>query len=62
MKNARLMVVDDEVSHMKHNWLRSFFVVTDPPSPEMIGEAARRQKLRTGFSVWEYRHSGEKRK
>jgi len=47
---------------MKHNWLRSFFVVTDPPSPEMIGEAARRQKLRTGFSVWEYRHSGEKRK
>jgi hypothetical protein len=50
------------VCHMKHNWLRSVFVETDPPSPEMIREAAGRQKLRIGFSVLEYWHSGEKRK
>jgi hypothetical protein len=53
---------DDEVCRMKHNWVRSFFVVSDSPSPEMIHEAARRQKLRTGFSDWEYRHSGKKNK
>jgi hypothetical protein len=53
---------DDEVCRMKHNWVRSFFVVSDSPSPEMIHEAAKRQKLRTGFSDWEYRHSGEKNK
>jgi hypothetical protein len=53
---------DDEVCRMKHNWIRSFFVVADAPSPKMIHEAARRQKLRTGFSDWEYRHSGEKSK
>ncbi len=53
---------DDEVCRMKHNWIKSFFVVFDPPSPEMVHEAARRQKLRTGFSAWEYGHSGEKRK
>lgn len=53
---------DDEVCRMKHNWVRSFFVISDSPSSEMIHEAARRQKLRTGFSAWEYRHSGEKNK
>ena len=45
---------DDEVCRMKHDWLRRFFVVDDSPGPERIQEAVRRQKLRTGFSDWEY--------
>ncbi len=48
---------DDEVCKMKHDWLKSFFEVDDLPSPERIAEAVRRQKLRTGFSDWEYRQS-----
>ena len=47
---------DDEVCQMKHDWLKSFFVVDDSPSPERIQEAAHRQKIRTGFSDSEYRH------
>jgi hypothetical protein len=47
---------DDEVGQMKHDWLKEFFVVDDSPGPERIQEAAQRQKARTGFSDWEYRH------
>ncbi|MGO9087284.1 MAG: hypothetical protein ACLQBK_18855 [Candidatus Sulfotelmatobacter sp.] len=47
---------DEEVCQMKHDWLKAFFVVDDSPSPERIQEAAQRQKIRTGFSDWEYRH------
>ena len=47
---------DDEVCQMKHDWLRSFFVVDDSPTPERVQEAAQRQKIRTGFSDWEYHH------
>jgi len=47
---------DEEVCQMKHDWLKAFFVVDDSPSPERIQEAARRQKIRTGFSDWEYEH------
>jgi NTF2 fold immunity protein len=45
---------DDEVCQMKHKWLRRSFEVDDSPTPEMRQEAVRRQKLRTGFSDWEY--------
>ena len=46
---------DDEVCQMKHDWLKDSFFVDDSPSSERIQEAAQRQKIRTGFSDWEYR-------
>jgi hypothetical protein len=53
---------DDDVCRMKHDWVRSFFEVDDSPNAEIIQEAVKRQKLRTGFSDWEYRHSGDRTK
>lgn len=47
---------DDEVCRMKHDWLRHFFQIDDVPSRERIEQAVERQKLRVGFSDWEYRH------
>jgi len=52
---------DDEVCRMKHDWIKSYFVVDDSPSPERVQDAIKRQKLRTGFSDSEYR-SGHKSK
>ncbi len=52
---------DEEVCRMKHNWANQSFVVDVSPTPTMIQEAARRQKSRTGFSVWEDRHSNDKK-
>jgi hypothetical protein len=48
---------DDEVCQMKRDWLKDFFVVDDSPSTQRIEEATQRQKLRTGFSEWEFKHS-----
>jgi hypothetical protein len=53
---------DDQVCRMKRDWLRRFFVVDDSPSPERLQEAVQRQKLRTGFSDWEYHHSNQHEK
>jgi hypothetical protein len=53
---------DDDVCRMKRDWIRSFFVVDDSPGPEIIQEAVKRQKLRTGFSDWEYRHASGRTK
>jgi hypothetical protein len=53
---------DDDVCRMKHDWVRSFFVVDDSPNAETIQEVVKRQKLRTGFSDWEYRHSSHRSK
>jgi hypothetical protein len=47
---------DEEVCQMKRDWLKRFFVVEDSPTQEVVQEAIRRQKLRTGFSDWEYKH------
>lgn len=53
---------DEEVCRMKHDWLKRFFVVDDSPTKEVVQEAVRRQKLRTGFSDWEYKHpKGDKK-
>ena len=49
---------DDEVCKLGHDWLKRFFVVRDSPGADMIQEAVRRQKLRIGFSDWEYKHVG----
>ena len=53
---------DDQLCRMKHDWIKSSFVIDDSPGAEMIQEAAKRQKLRTGFSDWEYRHPSDRRK
>jgi len=60
--STKTVYLDDaEVCGMKHDWIKSNFVVDDSPSPERVQDAANRQKLRTGFSDWEYR-SGRKSK
>jgi hypothetical protein len=49
---------DDELCRMKHTWIRQFFVVDTSPTRDTVQDAVRRQKLRTGFSAWEFRHDG----
>jgi hypothetical protein len=51
---------DEDICRIKQSWLKDFFVVDVSPTQEMIEAAARRQKDRTGFSDWEYRHSHSK--
>lgn len=38
-------------------WMKTSFVVDTDPTMEMIRSAVQRQKIRTGFSDWEYTHS-----
>jgi hypothetical protein len=38
---------DEEICRLKRTWLKRFFVVEVSPAPEMIREAARRQKVRS---------------
>lgn len=47
---------DEEVCSREQTWIKSFFTVDTTPSAEAIMRAAERQKLRTGFSDWEYKH------
>lgn len=47
---------EEEVRHLEQTWMKSFFVVDTSPTAEMIRNAARRQRHRTGFSDWEYKH------
>jgi hypothetical protein len=53
---------DDELCRMKRTWIRQSFEVDDSPNRETVQEAVRRQKLRTGFSAWEFRHSSKDKK
>jgi hypothetical protein len=55
-----LYMDDDELCQAKHDWLKRSFIVVNSPSAERIQEAVQRQKLRTGFSDWEYRHHKKK--
>jgi hypothetical protein len=47
---------DLEVCRHEQNWINTFFVVDTAPTLDMIRSAAQRQKVRTGFSDWEYEH------
>jgi hypothetical protein len=51
---------DQKVCRMKQSWLKRFFVIDVSPTPEIIQQAARRQKLRTGYSDWEGRQPESK--
>jgi hypothetical protein len=46
----------NEISSLKRTWLSRFFVVDTAPSPEVIQEAARRQKVREQFWDREMQH------
>jgi hypothetical protein len=48
---------DSDVGQMKRDWVKAFFGVDLSPSPEMVQDAVRRQKQRTGFSAWEFARS-----
>jgi len=48
---------DDEVCQLKHRWLRHSFEADGLPTPDTRQQAVRRQKLRTDFSDWEFKHS-----
>jgi len=47
---------DEEVCHYEQSWIKGFFTVDVAPNAKIIKGAAKRQKLRTGFSDWEYEH------
>ncbi|HTW57808.1 MAG TPA: hypothetical protein VMD99_06755 [Terriglobales bacterium] len=53
---------DEDVCRLEHAWLKDFFDIDVSPSLGRIRDAVRRQKDRTGFSDWEYRHAGNKGK
>jgi len=44
----------------EQKWIKSFFIVDTSSNAEIIKAAAKRQKLRTGFSDWEYEHGDHK--
>jgi hypothetical protein len=48
---------DDEVCKLKHTWARHAFEADGSPTPDTRQQAVGRQKLRTDFSDWEYKHS-----
>jgi hypothetical protein len=48
---------DEEVRHYQQAWMKTTFAIDTEPSSQTIRGAAKRQKLRTGFSDWEYKHS-----
>jgi hypothetical protein len=45
-----------DVCRRERSWMRTFFVVDTAPTTAMITSSAQRQKVRTGFSDWEYEH------
>ncbi|MGH9738708.1 MAG: hypothetical protein ACRD4X_08985 [Candidatus Acidiferrales bacterium] len=47
---------DEDVSRMKRDWIKSSFEVQLSPGARRIQQAAKRQKMRTGFSQWESVH------
>jgi hypothetical protein len=48
---------DAEICRIKRTWIKGSFIVDVSPTLAMVQEASRRQKVRTGFSDWEYRQS-----
>lgn len=50
---------EEDVRQYEQSWMKSSFVVDSAPSTEMIRNAAQRQRIRTGFSEWEYKHSDQ---
>lgn len=51
---------DVDVCRDEQRWMDTFFVVDTAPPLDMIEGAAQRQKARTGFSDWEYKHPEKK--
>lgn len=49
-----------DVCKDQESWDKTTFVVDTKPTTTMIKDAAQRQKVRTGFSDWEYEHPREK--
>lgn len=50
---------EEEVRQYEQEWMKSSFTIDTEPSTEVIRNSAQRQKLRTGFSEWEYKHSDQ---
>jgi|SRR5271156_1490237 len=47
---------EEDVRRYEQAWMKTSFVVDTNPTTEMIRSAVQRQKIRTGFSDWEYHH------
>jgi hypothetical protein len=50
---------EDELCRFESTWIKTTLVVNTEPTTETIRTAAHRQKVRTGFSDWEYKHPTE---
>jgi hypothetical protein len=51
---------DLDVCRLEQSWIDTFFIIDTSPTLDMIKDAAQRQKQRTGFSDWEYKHPEKK--
>jgi len=51
---------DLDVCRREQSWIDTFFIVDTLPTLDMIKDAAQRQKQRTRFSDWEYKHPKKK--
>lgn len=59
--SRQTVFMDDlDVCRDEQRWMDTFFVVDTQPAQDMIEEAAQRQKERTGFSDWEFKHPEKK--
>jgi hypothetical protein len=47
---------EEEVCRYERTWIKGFFTIDANPSDEIIEAAAKRQKVRSGFSYWEREH------
>jgi len=47
---------EEEVCRLERMWLKEFFTIDTAPSSELIEQAAKRQKVHSGFSFWENKH------
>jgi hypothetical protein len=50
---------EEDVRQDEQAWVKSFFTIDTEPSSDLVQAAVRRQKIRTGFSEWEYKHADQ---
>ena len=50
---------EEEVRRYERVWMKSSFTIDTEPSIDTIQSAVKQQKIRTGFSEWEYKHADQ---
>jgi hypothetical protein len=50
---------EEDVRQDEQAWVKSSFTIDTEPSSDTIQSAVQRQKIRAGFSEWEYKHADQ---